>query len=63
MKKTIETTIFCNDKIYLYQYYYTNRECPKRVVLKIIFISVCYQENEVFLLKFCPAFFKKRVRV
>ncbi len=25
MKKTIETTIFYNDKIYLYQYCYTNQ--------------------------------------
>ena len=36
------------------------RKCPKRVVLKIIFISVCHQENEVFHKSFA-SLFQKRV--
>ena len=37
------------------------RKCPKRVVLKITFISVCHQENEVFHKSFA-SLFQKRVR-
>jgi len=32
------------------------RKCPKRVVLKITFISVCHQENEVFHKSFASLF-------
>ncbi len=37
------------------------RKCPKRVVLKITFISVCHQENEVFHKSF-TSLFQKRVK-
>ena len=37
------------------------RECPKKVILKMIFISVCHQENEVFHKSFA-SLWGKRVR-
>ena len=34
--------------------------CPKRVILKVIFISVRYQENEVFHKSFALFFLKSK---